>query len=234
MAPAELAAHRPSLARQAGRPSRRRAASRARLTWASDGAPNPVRRSMATSGSSRRSTVSSRAGGSRASLEPVARSMRYAALHRLAHEPAGDLVGFAERHAARGEVIGDLGGRHVARRREPRACDRCAKLAVASAPVSASSETRHRVDRVEDRRLVLLQVAVVAERQPLLEREQARRDRRSRAPLLPRTSSATSGFFFCGIIDEPVANASSSSTKPNSCARPEHDLFADAREVHRA
>ena len=30
-------------------------------------------------------------------------------------------------------------------------------------------------------------------------------------PVLPRTSSAISGFFFCGMMDEPVANASSSS-----------------------
>src|SRR5436190_1053713 len=29
-------------------------------------------------------------------------------------------------------------------------------------------------------------------------------------------SSATSGFFFCGMIDEPVAKASENSTKPNS------------------
>ena len=35
-------------------------------------------------------------------------------------------------------------------------------------------------------------------------------------PLLPLTSSAISGFFFCGIIDEPVENASSSSTNLNS------------------
>ena len=35
-------------------------------------------------------------------------------------------------------------------------------------------------------------------------------------PVLPRTSSETSGFFFCGIIEEPVQCASSSSTKWNS------------------
>ena len=35
-------------------------------------------------------------------------------------------------------------------------------------------------------------------------------------PVLPRISSAMSGFFFCGIIDEPVVYASDSSTKPNS------------------
>ena len=30
-------------------------------------------------------------------------------------------------------------------------------------------------------------------------------------PVLPRTSSAMSGFFFCGMMLEPVLNASSSS-----------------------
>ena len=35
-------------------------------------------------------------------------------------------------------------------------------------------------------------------------------------PVLPRTSSAISGFFFWGIIDEPVVNASDNSTNPNS------------------
>ena len=35
-------------------------------------------------------------------------------------------------------------------------------------------------------------------------------------PDLPRASSAMSGFFFCGMIDEPVDHASSSCTQPNS------------------
>ena len=35
-------------------------------------------------------------------------------------------------------------------------------------------------------------------------------------PAFPRTSSATSGFSFWGIIDEPVDAASGSFTKPNS------------------
>ena len=37
-----------------------------------------------------------------------------------------------------------------------------------------------------------------------------------RRPALPRASSAMSGFFFCGSIDEPVAYASSRRAKPNS------------------
>ena len=37
-----------------------------------------------------------------------------------------------------------------------------------------------------------------------------------RRPALPRASSATSGFFFCGMIDEPVENESCRVTKENS------------------
>ena len=37
-----------------------------------------------------------------------------------------------------------------------------------------------------------------------------------RRPALPRASSAMSGFFFCGSIDEPVAYASASRMNPNS------------------
>ena len=51
-------------------------------------------------------------------------------------------------------------------------------------------------------------------------------------PALPRASSAMSGFFFCGMIDEPVAKASSSSTQPNSVRGPEHDLLAEPGQVH--
>ena len=34
-------------------------------------------------------------------------------------------------------------------------------------------------------------------------------------PAWPRTSSAASGFFFCGMIELPVLSASGSATKPN-------------------
>ena len=37
-----------------------------------------------------------------------------------------------------------------------------------------------------------------------------------RRPALPRASSAMSGFFFCGSIDDPVLYASASRRKPNS------------------
>ena len=51
-------------------------------------------------------------------------------------------------------------------------------------------------------------------------------------PALPRASSAMSGFFFCGSIDDPVLYASASRRKPNSSLRPQHDLLAEARQVH--
>ena len=35
-------------------------------------------------------------------------------------------------------------------------------------------------------------------------------------PALPRESSATSGFRFCGIIDDPVAASSGRRANPNS------------------
>ena len=51
---------------------------------------------------------------------------------------------------------------------------------------------------------------------------------------LARSSSAASGFFFWGMIDEPLVQASGRSTKPNSCERPQHELRPEARQVRRA
>ncbi len=38
----------------------------------------------------------------------------------------------------------------------------------------------------------------------------------TRRPALPRASSAMSGFFFCGMMLDPVDQESCSVTKPNS------------------
>ena len=35
-------------------------------------------------------------------------------------------------------------------------------------------------------------------------------------PVFPRTSSGTSGFFFCGMIEEPVQKRSGRSMKSNA------------------
>ncbi len=42
----------------------------------------------------------------------------------------------------------------------------------------------------------------------------------------PRVSSAMSGFFFCGMIELPVVNASSSSTNAN--CRDDHSTISSA------
>jgi hypothetical protein len=47
-------------------------------------------------------------------------------------------------------------------------------------------------------------------------------------PAFPRTSSATSGFRFCGIIEEPVEKPSPSRTNPNSLVLQMHELLPDA------
>ena len=48
-------------------------------------------------------------------------------------------------------------------------------------------------------------------------------------PVLPRSSSGTSGFFFCGMIDEPVHQASARLMKPN-CADDHSTSSSDMRE----
>ena len=49
-----------------------------------------------------------------------------------------------------------------------------------------------------------------------------------------RSSSAASGFFFCGMIDDEEAQSSRTSAEPELLARPQHDLRAQARQVRRA
>ena len=73
------------------------------------------------------------------------------------------------------------------------------------------------VDLREHELLVLLQVGVVGQRQALQHGRAAPSAARSRPPTLPRTCSAICGFFFCGIMLDPCATASSSSANPNSC-----------------
>ncbi len=53
-------------------------------------------------------------------------------------------------------------------------------------------------------------------------------------PVLPRASSGTSGFFFCGMMDEPVVKRSAMSHKAKVLAHPQDQLFAQAADVHHA
>ena len=52
-----------------------------------------------------------------------------------------------------------------------------------------------------------------------------------RRPALPRASSAMSGFFFWGIIDEPVAKRVVERDEAELLGRPQHQLLADAGQV---
>ncbi len=51
-------------------------------------------------------------------------------------------------------------------------------------------------------------------------------------PVLARTSSAASGFRFCGMIDDPVVNLSVSRTKPHCGEVQLHDLLGEPRQMH--
>ena len=53
----------------------------------------------------------------------------------------------------------------------------------------------------------------------------------SSRPALARTSSAASGFFFCGMIDEPVVKASVRRDEAELRRHPDDDLLGQARQV---
>ena len=51
-------------------------------------------------------------------------------------------------------------------------------------------------------------------------------------PVLARTSSAASGFRFCGMIEEPVVNLSDRRDKAELRRGPHHDLLGEPRQMH--
>ena len=133
---------------------------------------------------------------------------------------ADGLVGAAEGPAGADQVVGQVGrgqeptragGGHPAHPRNARARDHAGHR---------RQEQLDRVDGVEQVDLVLLQVLVVRERQAGEHAEQPGQVGERGAAPWPRASSAASGFFFCGSIDEPELKASSSSTKPTSSLGP--------------
>ena len=101
-------------------------------------------------------------------------------------------------------------------------------------------QARHRgqgqrdlVDRVEQRRLVLLQIAVVAERQALERRQQAREVADHPARLAPRQLGDVGVLLLREHGAEPVAYASSRRGEAELVGRPEDDLLAQPRQVDR-
>ena len=110
---------------------------------------------------------------------------------------------FAERRSLLDEVLGEV-GRRVHRAVGGRGHPFFDEVGSGDEPGKGRERQRARVERVEQRLLVLLQVAVVRERQAL-ERRQQTGEVADQSPRLARASSAMSGFFFCGSIDDPVA-----------------------------
>ena len=153
--------------------------------------------------------------GARAQLLRAQLGERLALLDRVADQAADDAVRLAERHAAADQQVGDLGrGQHLVAGGglQPLAVE----LDPGQHPLGRVEAGLDRVDRVEERLLVLLHVLAVGERQGVHRPQQRRVARRRPAGLFARSSSAESGFTFCGMIEEPEEKDSSSSQKPNS------------------
>ena len=83
----------------------------------------------------------------------------------------------------------------------------------ATRSVQDDERRQQRVDDVEHRFLVFLVVLVVRQRLGFMIVSSATRSPKTR-PLFPRTSSGTSGFFFCGMIELPVQKRSARRMKP--------------------
>ena len=151
----------------------------------------------------------------------------------VAHRARDRFVRVAKRHALAHQVVGEIGrGREaLARRRaHPLGVDRRCRWRPGRSMIASVSAQR--VDGVEQRLLVFLVVLVVGERLALHQRQQ--RDQvADDAPASCRARArATSGFFFCGMIEEPVQKRSASVDEAEARARPQHELLGEAREVH--
>ena len=113
----------PSAVRPARWPTRasRPAGPATAASWSATG-PGPVEPGVVRAASADRTDSTSRTDGSRCSLTVVrSSSVTSSSSHSRAdaqrHQPAGDLVRVAERHALADQPVGDLGGQRVADRR---------------------------------------------------------------------------------------------------------------------
>ena len=103
--------------------------------------------------------------------------------------------------------VDELGGRHAG-------------------PPSASSDSAHVSSASNSGSLSSCRSRLYASGRPLSVARKPVRSPISR-PALPRASSAMSGFFFCGSIDEPVEYASARRRKPNSSV--DHSTISSPR-----
>ncbi|GAO04809.1 hypothetical protein PSR1_03705 [Anaeromyxobacter sp. PSR-1] len=88
-------------------------------------------------------------------------------------------------------------------------------VAVSTAPATASAVSTSASGPPSSGRLSSCRSRLYESGRPFRIASSATRSPSAR-PARPRASSPTSGFFFCGMSEEPVANASASVAKPNS------------------
>ena len=97
-------------------------------------------------------------------------------------------------------------------------------------PVGGGERQLDGVARVEQVLLVLLEVLVVGERERVHHAVEPCRWETTRGAFA-RSSSAASGFFFWGMIEEPARPGVGELAEAELGARPQHQLGAEAREV---
>ena len=186
----------------------RRAPAPARCRRDGRGSPPSLR------ASARRARRRPPAAKTAAARPPAARPGRTPFGFGVAHRARDRFVRVAKRRAAAHQVVGQVGRGGEAFAAPPRACaPRSTPMPVATrsvmiASVSASVSTVSNSGSLSSW-LSLLYVSGCA----FISTSSATRWPITR-PLLPRTSSGTSGFFFCGMIELPVQKRSASCTKP--------------------
>ena len=139
-------------------------------------------------------------------------------VNRGAHGAADHVVRIAKRHALAHEIVGEVGGGGG----PPRSAARIASGTGSSPPMSlASSVSSPSACRPRRTAAPCLPGYPCCRRaaEPFISASSAISAPKTR-PLLPRTSSGTSGFFFCGMIDEPVQYASGRPTSRSAFCPP--------------
>ena len=134
-----------------------------------------------------------------------------------------------EGYAPPRQPVRDFGGQResLARLpREPSTSDRSVRtIPVIAGSTTASESTASNAARLSSLRSRLYENGSAFSSVRIVVRSPMRRAAR------PRVSSAMSGFFFCGMIELPVANASSSSIQRKLLRAPEHELLGQPRQL---
>ncbi len=154
----------------------------------------------------------------------------YAALGRVAHQRPDPRVGVAEGHALLHQPLGEVDrGGVLAVGRRLHAC--CHHLRRREQPGDRAQREPALVERVEQRLLVLLEVAVVGEREAL-ERGQEPGEVADQAAGLAARELGDVGVLLLRQHRRPGAVRVGEAEEAELLAAPQHDLLAQTRQVH--